>query len=179
MATEAAKVAPAAETAAPAKDQNKPQAKDAAAAAPAGEKKMSGAELKKKQKEEKAARRAQAKASLIVGAAVPAADSKSAAKPKQKQEGLHPGAHPAHVRSGSRSNHPPPAIKELKPTVPECFSHLSMAKRISITHTDKDVNPVILLLGQQMSTFAISDSITRLEATLLAFKKVMILLLAR
>jgi translation initiation factor eIF-2B subunit delta len=47
-----------------------------------------------------------------------------------------------------------------------------MARRVAITQADKDVNPVVLALGQQMSTFAISDSITRLESTLLAFKKV-------
>ena len=43
-----------------------------------------------------------------------------------------------------------------------------------MTQADKDVHPAVLALGQQMNTFAISDSITRLEATLLAFKKVSI-----
>lgn len=179
MAAESGKDAPAGEASA-SKDQGKSQQKGAgtgAAPAAAGEvKKLSNAELKKKQKEEKAAKRAQARA-LLTAHSVPAGsaqpgqggDGKGGAKSKQKQDG-HPGAH--HVRSGSRSAHPPPAIKEKKPTVPEIFSHLSIARRISITHADKDVHPTVLMLGQQMSTFAISDSITRLEATLLAFKKV-------
>lgn len=178
MAAESGKAAPAGESST-SKDQSKPQQKgQAAAAAPATtgeEKKPTNAELKKKLKEEKAARRAQAKAVMTAHAPPSGAqpgqsgDGKGGAKPKQKQDG-HPGAH--HVRSGSRSAHPPPAIKETKPTVPEIFSHLSIARRISITHADKDVHPTVLMLGQQMSTFAISDSITRLEATLLAFKKV-------
>lgn len=50
-----------------------------------------------------------------------------------------------------------------------------MAKGVNITHADKDVHPAVLVLGQQMSTMAISDSTTRLEATLLAFKKVITL----
>jgi translation initiation factor eIF-2B subunit delta len=58
--------------------------------------------------------------------------------------------------------------------IPECFSHLSVAKRLPITHADKDVHPTVLTLGQQMATFAIDESITRLKATLLAFKKVML-----
>ncbi|KAJ8124587.1 hypothetical protein O1611_g9053 [Lasiodiplodia mahajangana] len=47
-----------------------------------------------------------------------------------------------------------------------------MAKRLPITQADKDVHPTVLTLGQQMATFAIDESITRLKATLLAFKKV-------
>jgi translation initiation factor eIF-2B subunit delta len=64
------------------------------------------------------------------------------------------------------------APKEVKPKIPDYFSHLAMAKGVNITHADKDVHPAVLVLGQQMSTMAISDSTTRLEATLLAFKKV-------
>lgn len=153
-----------------------PQQKAPASADSAGEKKLSGAELKKKAKEEKAARRAQAKVAQVVAPAGPAggqgasSDAKSgkgkANAPKQGGVPL-----PIHHRSASRSVLPPVVKEVLKPKIPECFSHLSMAKRITMTQADKDVNPVVLALGQQMSTFAISDSITRLEATLLAFKK--------
>ncbi|KAH8664135.1 hypothetical protein BX600DRAFT_381752 [Xylariales sp. PMI_506] len=41
-----------------------------------------------------------------------------------------------------------------------------------MTQADKDVHPSVLSLGQQMATFAIDESIARLKATLLAFKKV-------
>ncbi len=153
----------------------KGQSKDAPAAAasgaaPAGEKKLSGAELKKKQKEEKAARRMQAKAIQTAAAppgAAAAAAAAAAAKGKGKQDG---GAGPHGNKIALKVV--PTAPPKPKATVPACFSHLSMAKRMNITHADKDVHSVILQLGQQMSTFAISDSITRAEATLLAFKKV-------
>lgn len=147
---------------------NQPKDQPAQGEAAAGEKKLSNAELKKKQKEEKAARRAAAKSvppPPAPGAGGQQGDGKGG-KAKPKQDG--PGHH---VRSASRSALPP-MVKEVKPKVPECFSHLSMARRIAITQADKDVNPVVLALGQHMSTFAITDSITRLEATLLAFKKV-------
>ncbi|KAK5993481.1 putative translation initiation factor eIF-2B subunit delta [Cladobotryum mycophilum] len=167
----------------PAKEQkSKPQAAAPAAAGDvAGEKKLSGAELKKKKQEEKQARRAQAKAVTTPQApsAPAAADgAKGGGKPKQKQDGQQGGgaagggAGPQHSKAAARAPAPPSAPKEVKPSVPECFSHLSMAKRISMTQADKDVHPIVLTLGQQMATFAISDSITRLEATLLAFKKV-------
>lgn len=173
MATEEGGPAPAAPQA-PEKKEKKQGQKDQPAQggdAPAGEKKLSNAELKKKAKEEKAARRAQAKAAQPPqgpaggqqGAGNEAKNGKG--KPKQDGQQARPPLRPA---GGSSS-----VIKEvIKPTIPECFSHLSMAKRIDLTHADKDVNPAVLVLGQHMSTFAISDSITRLEATLLAFKKV-------
>jgi translation initiation factor eIF-2B subunit delta len=47
-----------------------------------------------------------------------------------------------------------------------------MARRIEMTNADKDVHPAVLVLGEHMSAFAISDSVTRLEATLYAFQKV-------
>jgi len=186
MAAEDGKPAPAGDAAASKEQSSKAQGKapangpaggSTAAASPAteGEKKLSNAELKKKAKEEKAARRAQAK--TVLQSAAPAGsnqqggDGKGGAKGKPKQEGGN--QQPYHVRTMSRSTPAaPPAVKEVKPKVPECFSHLSMAKRVSIVNSDKDVHPVVLQLGQQMSTFALSDSITRVEATLLAFKKV-------
>lgn len=154
-----------------AKDQSKAAA---ASAEGAGEKKLSNAELKKKAKEEKAARRAAAKVSQPqppAGAPGQNDSAKSGGKPKPKQDG--PQAGNQHGKAPApRSAAPMPAPKEAKPSVPECFSHLAMAKGVNLTHADKDVHPAVLLLGQQMSTMAISDSTTRLEATLLAFKKV-------
>lgn len=149
------------------KDQKKDQSKDQAAAAP-GEKKLSGAELKKRAKEEKAARRAQAKA-VQTSQAPPAQGQQTGSldgkggKSKSKQDGgaklpIRPAA--------------PVAPKEVKPSIPDCFSHLSIARRIDMTQADKDIDPAVLVLGEHMSSFALSDSITRLEATLLAFNKV-------
>ncbi|KYK61542.1 translation initiation factor eIF2B delta subunit [Drechmeria coniospora] len=139
----------------------------------AEEKKLSNAELKKKAKEEKAARRAAAKVTVTTPA--PAASAQhgtsvdgKGGKQKTKHDGHQVGSQ---HRAGSKSVLPP-VVKETKPRIPESFSHLSMARRITITQADKDVHPVVLALGQQMATFAMSDSITRLEATLLAFKKV-------
>lgn len=187
MATEGGQAAPVSDGAvkkeqkAPAKPQPKDQAQAEAAGA---EKKISNAELKKRAKEEKAARRAQAKSTQIApqagqpgaqGAAGNPKTSGGKGATKPKDGGLPV---PSHHRSASRSVIQPVVKEVMKPKIPECFSHLSMAKRIAMTQADKDVNPVVLALGQQMSTFAISDSITRLEATLLAFKKVRIRLTA-
>ncbi|KAI1765987.1 nagb/rpia/CoA transferase-like protein [Hypoxylon sp. FL1150] len=145
--------------------------------------KPSGAELKAKAKAEKAARRAQAKASKEVAkgeAAVsstpgqlgPSAGEVKGSKTKGKQDGSATTASGAAGRPVASKGPLPVAPSEPKLTIPECFSHLSMAKRMPITQADKDVHPSVLALGQQMATFTIDESITRLKATLLAFKKV-------
>ncbi|KKP04777.1 hypothetical protein THAR02_03114 [Trichoderma harzianum] len=184
MAAEAGQPAPKSEAPAEKKDQGdqKKGAKDqskapaaAAAASEGGEKKLSNAELKKKAKEEKAARRAAAKVSQPQppASAPGQGDNAKGGKPKPKQDGPQAGAQ--HGKTPAPRSAAPmtaTAPKEAKPSVPECFSHLAMAKGVNLTHADKDVHPAVLLLGQQMSTMAISDSTTRLEATLLAFKKV-------
>lgn len=146
--------------------------------APAEEKKLTGAELKAKAKAEKAARRAQQKATKEVSKAEAAVSSSpqqlgpAASEVKGKQKGKDgaatgPGGRPALPKA-------PPSmiVTEQKAQVPECFSHLSMAKRIPMTQADKDVHPAVLALGQQMAAFAIDESIARLKATLLAFKRV-------
>jgi translation initiation factor eIF-2B subunit delta len=148
------------------KEQKKDQPKDQAAAP--GEKKLSGAELKKRAKEEKAARRAQAKA-VQAPQGPPAAGQQTGSldgkggKSRPKQDG---GAK-LPLRPATAA-----VPKEVKPSIPDCFSHLSIARRIDMTQADKDIDPAVLVLGEHMSSFALSDSITRLEATLLAFKKV-------
>ncbi|UNI18771.1 hypothetical protein JDV02_005023 [Purpureocillium takamizusanense] len=156
------------------KDQKQPAKAQPAAQgeAAAGEKKLSNAELKKKAKEEKAARRAAAKTTQPPppsGAQGGPSDGKGGKGKGSKQDG-HSAAH--HHRAASKSVLPPPAIKDNKPKIPECFSHLSMAKRISYMQADKDVHPAVLRLGQRMACFVISDSLTRVETTLLAFKRV-------
>ncbi|CAK7273808.1 hypothetical protein SEPCBS57363_005838 [Sporothrix epigloea] len=62
--------------------------------------------------------------------------------------------------------------KDARAGIPECFSHLPMAKRISIAQAYKDVHPAVLAVGQQMASFVLRDNVARLEATLVAFKKV-------
>lgn len=156
-----------------------PGAQQAQGDAPAP-KKLSNAELKKRAKEEKAARRAQAKAAQAPAGgggsasspAAPHADSADAkAKARSKQDGHQSHGQPQQQQQQQHHAKPAPP-KEKVPEVPRCFSHLSMARRLDMAHADKDVHPVVLALGQYMATFAISHSITRLEATLLAFKKV-------
>ncbi|KFA81624.1 hypothetical protein S40288_07565 [Stachybotrys chartarum IBT 40288] len=162
------------------KPQGNKQPKEQAAQAEGatGEKKLTNAELKKKQKEEKAARRAQAKTAQ---AAQPTsqqggpADTKGGkAKPKPDSQ-AHGQQQQQHAKTPQRTAPTTTAAapKENKPTVPDCFSHLSMARRIGILHADKDVHPAVLALGQYMSHFEINDSITRLEATLRAFQVVL------
>jgi hypothetical protein len=64
------------------------------------------------------------------------------------------------------------AEADPRASIPECFSHLPMAKRIPTSQAHKDVHPAVLALGQQMATFTVRDSITRLKYMLLAFRKV-------
>ncbi|KAM0272246.1 hypothetical protein ACHAQH_008767 [Verticillium albo-atrum] len=146
-----------------------------------GEKKLSGAELKAKAKAEKQARRAQQKAAQPAAApsggpggqqAQSGGDAKGG-KSKQKQDGPQAaGGAGARGQQAKQATVVIPVVKDDKPAIPECYSHLSIAKRTPLTHADKDVHPAMLVLGQQMAAFAVTDSTARLEATLLAFKKV-------
>ncbi|ROT38919.1 nagb/rpia/CoA transferase-like protein [Sodiomyces alkalinus F11] len=161
---------------------NKPVARDNQG--PSGEKKLSNAELKAKAKAEKQARRAQQKAAQQAppaSAGAPhapqghAGNEAKGGKHKQKSDASQPAAS---ANSKAQSTKQPivmaPTAKNTDhmADVPECFSHLSMAKRISITQADKDVHPAVLALGQKMGAFALTNSTDRLEATLLAFKQV-------
>ncbi|KAJ8122464.1 hypothetical protein ONZ43_g1353 [Nemania bipapillata] len=152
-------------------------------AAPPPAPKLTGAELKAKAKAEKQARRAQVKAAKDAtpgGAPAPAssaqsnhptADSKGN-KAKGKPDGAPSASSGATGRTAGSRGSVPTIPPKPESSIPECFSHLSMAKRLPITQADKDVHPAVLALGQHMATFAIDESITRLKATLLAFKKV-------
>jgi translation initiation factor eIF-2B subunit delta len=73
------------------------------------------------------------------------------------------GKRPSVVASGE---------EDPRASIPECFSHIPMAKRIPTSQAHKDVYPAVLALGQQMATFTVRDSITRLKYMLLAFRKV-------
>jgi translation initiation factor eIF-2B subunit delta len=157
---------------------------------------MSNAELKAKVKAEKAARRAQVKEAKAVpippiaqtGAA--GGDGKGGGKSgkgKQDAQLQSPGGAPGQGRSGGHQRRPSgmgqrPSIvaavvveKDVRSDIPDCFSHIPMAKRIATSQAHKDVHPAALALGQQMATFTVRDSIARLKCTLLAFKQVRIL----
>ena len=126
---------------------------------------LTNAEKKALQKAEKAARRAQAKA------AVTSQPLKDIAGEQKTTKGKPNDAATQGPLSTALSKRRMP-VHEMIPEIPECFTHLPMAKRISILQADKDVNPAILILGQQMASFAITDPIGRLHSTLLALKKV-------
>lgn len=164
---------------APSKNEKKPKAE--AGADPNA--KLTGAQLKAKAKAEKAARRAQVKTNKdqTKGEAAissspaqlgPSAGEVKGAKAKGKQEGAAAVGGSAAAKAAVAKGAMPAVVSEPKLVIPECFSHLSMARRIPMTQADKDVHPTVLALGQQMATFAIDESILRLKATLLAFKKV-------
>ncbi|KKA26704.1 hypothetical protein TD95_003343 [Thielaviopsis punctulata] len=187
--TQKASPAPAAPAAAaPPKsaDKKKPDAAVPAAASAAADKKLTGAQLKAQKKAEKAARRAQTKAAAptpaVSGAGAAAgagpaaaAGGAAAAADAKKLKSKDAAGTSAATRQAARAAQTAPVVpvKEVKKIViPECFSHLSMAKRIQTTQADKDVHPAVLLLGQQMGSFTISDSIQRLQAMLLALRQV-------
>jgi translation initiation factor eIF-2B subunit delta len=163
----------------------------APAPAQANPPKLSNAELKAKQKAEKAARRAQAKEAKVAVAPPPAAAAqqqeggKGGKQPSKggKQDG---GSNQEQQSTVQRTGQPPrrPSMGGKRPSlvagaeqdpraaIPECFSHIPMAKRIPTSQAHKDVHPAVLALGQQMATFTVRDSITRLKYMLLAFRKV-------
>lgn len=159
-------------------------ASDSAAVTPANTEKLTAAQLKAKAKAEKAARRAQVKeARAAVPAPSPvqekgaaAADAKGG-KGKGRQDGLQPQGKGGHLQvhrpsvAGRRPSSPV-LEKDVRSGIPDCFSHIPMAKRIPTSQAHKDVHPAVLAVGQQMATFALNDSISRLKATLLAFAKV-------
>lgn len=62
--------------------------------------------------------------------------------------------------------------KDARSGIPECFSHLPMAKRITLSQAHKDVHSAVLAVGQQMASFDLRDNMARLEAMFVAFKKV-------
>ncbi|KAK3297581.1 uncharacterized protein B0H64DRAFT_127367 [Chaetomium fimeti] len=152
-------------------------------ATPTTSEKLTAAQLKAKAKAEKAARRAQVKEARIAVPAPSPVQEKGAAgdakggKGKGRQDGqqsLGKGGH-LQVHRGSvagRQPSSPVPEKDVRSGIPDCFSHVPMAKRIPTSQAHKDVHPAVLAVGQQMATFALNDSISRLRATLLAFAKV-------
>jgi translation initiation factor eIF-2B subunit delta len=173
-------------SAAPVQSQGKGGAAKAAkvpeAAKPTGEKKLTGAELKKKAKEEKAARRAAEKAEK--GGAPPAGALLSPG-PQQKFE-VQKGAKIQHKRAGSTAGEaknmpvrggqqkvaPVPQEPKKEDKTVEFFRHLYKSRTTSIAGASKDVHPAVLALGLQMSNYTICGSCARLVATLQAFKRV-------
>lgn len=151
--------------------------------------KLSNAELKAKAKAEKAARRAQTKdARAAVAPPQPGAggDGKGGKPGKggkqdaqQQALGVPGQSRSGHQRRPSSMGRRPsivvPVERDARSDIPDCFSHIPMAKRISTSQAHKDVHPAALALGQQMATFTVRDSIARLKCTLLAFKKVRVL----
>ncbi|KAJ4306501.1 hypothetical protein N0V88_001304 [Collariella sp. IMI 366227] len=152
-------------------------------AAPANTEKLTAAQLKAKAKAEKAARRAQVKDARAAAAVAPPAQDKGGAgadakgKGKGKQDGQqsqNKGGHLQAHRPSMSGRRPsmPFFEKDVRGGIPESFSHVPMAKRIPTSQAHKDVHPTVLAVGQQMAAFAIKDSISRLRAMLLAFRKV-------
>lgn len=164
---------------------SKPAPADAKPAASNPEK-LTAAQLKAKAKAEKAARRAQVKETRAAAAAAPppqvqqpsgtSGDTKGG-KGKGKQD-----AQQGQSRAGQAPPQGPPVTgrrssmsiieKDVRSGIPESFSHVPMAKRLQTSQAHKDVHPAVLAVGQQMATFALKDSISRLDATLRAFRKV-------
>lgn len=155
-------------------------------AAPAGAPKLSIAELKKQAKLEKAARRAQAVEKKQGLAVASSPSGPSGAGQGQKTEGLKAAKGPQHKRTGSssggsqnlpiRGNMPrttstPVVPKEEDKTV-EFFRHLYKTRTTTIAGASKEIHPVVLALGMQMSNYTVCGSCARLVATLQAFKKV-------
>ncbi|CAK7202084.1 hypothetical protein SEUCBS139899_004804 [Sporothrix eucalyptigena] len=175
-------------------------APEAAAASEPPAKKLTGAELKAQKQAEKAKRRAaviaakEAAGAIPGGGAAPIPAQGSSNQPKQARGKGGPAAEGASGAGGKITgaiprlpSAPPgapaaataaataettPANEDPRAGIPDIFSHLPMAKRISIAQAHKDVHPAVLAVGQQMAAFKLTENVARLEATLVAFKKV-------
>lgn len=145
---------------------------------------LTPAQRKAKAKAEKAARRAQVKEAKAAAATTPPTHQAGStvaevkgAKGKGKQDGQPGPGRGGHRPSMSGRRPSMPVLeKDVRGGIPESFSHVPIAKRIPTSHAYKDVHPAVLAVGQQMASFALKDSISRLEATMLAFRKVCIAL---
>jgi translation initiation factor eIF-2B subunit delta len=173
-------------TAAPIQSQGKggagKSAKIQESAGPAGEKKLTGAELKKKAKEEKAARRAAEKAEK--GGALPTGalllpgpqqrpEAQKGAKVQHKKGGsIAVEVKNMPVRGGQQKVTPVPQEPKKEDKTVEFFRHLYKTRTISIAGASKEVHPAVLALGLQMGNYTICGSCARLVATLQAFKRV-------
>lgn len=145
------------------------------APAPAKPAKMSAAEMKAKKQAEKAARRAKVVAAkpppdAATPAATPSGGNAKGPAPTRPDAKRRPSVGKQQVPPMAAVPTPAP-VKEAGPTIPDCFSHMPVAKRIPLSEADKDVHPAVLAVGQQMATFTLRDNVARLEASLLAFKK--------
>ena len=162
------------------------------------EEKVSGAELKKRAKAEKAARRAEEKQGNQSTATTETPGTK---KTEMKAESGRKGvAAPAPTttvakaqlkRTGSTSTSqqkglplrqaqtqaPLPTEQPKKETKKVAlFGHLyGQPRRTTIAAAGKDVHPAVLALGLQMSNYIICGSNARCLATLLVFKRVLLL----
>lgn len=180
----------------------KPAPNDADSAQTNGEKKLSGAELKKQQKAEKQARREREKAekAAATGAAPiangipaggsngpkPAGEPGNMPKPGAQQQRGGQEARLQHRRAPSQGASTLTRPQQLRPSQPSTkkepkkmnkevglFGHLySQPRRYNMEGVSKEVHPAVLALGFQMSNYVICGSNARCVAMLLAFKKV-------
>ena len=168
--------------------------------APNGEKKLSGAELKKQKAAEKAARRAE----MIANKGMRDVSSAPAQQPAPAQTQQAPQLQrrpstgrkssdrvtpsPNHKRTGSTSGEQMPIrgsapaattlAPELEKKIKEenrvaMFSHLySRERRTSIAGVGKEIHPAVLGLGLQLKDYVICGGNARCVALLLVWKKV-------
>lgn len=129
-----------------------------ASTAPAAMPELTNAQKKERAKAEKLARRGQKVASKV---AQPKPDAPAAKGPKKTA-----------TATGGPTPIPANAQKPEGPKIPDAYSHLSIAKKLPLSKADKDVHPSVLAIGQQMASFTLKDNAARLEAMLVAFKKV-------
>lgn len=152
--------------------------------APATEKKLSNAELKKQKQAEKQAKRAQKK--QTEGAPEHPKPQQSSSKPQQTQkkpstpkatpekQPSSPSKAQSQPQQGSKPRRPSGAQQTL-PAPPQkrvgLFGHLyGQPRRHNLQGAGKDIHPAILALGLQMSNYEICGSNARCVAMLLAFK---------
>jgi translation initiation factor eIF-2B subunit delta len=176
----------------PAQTDKPAKGKDAAAPAgteadAAGEKPLTPAELKKKAKAEKAARRVKEKLERDGGAG---AAGGSAPAPGQPRPPVTPrkDAPGGAAQKGSKALPPrrgslvgaSAAVEQKKKKEDKSvavFGHLyGQQRRTTIAGAGKEVHPAVLALGLQLRDYVVCGSSARCVATMLAFKRVSLIL---
>lgn len=161
----------------------KPPDKSPQDGGPAGEKKLSGAELKKLKQAEKQARRAKEKAER--GPQAPPTEPQpipSTKTPKAQQQSKQPpnkgqAPPPAVDKIGAQrgKRRPSAGAATMQPPIKQTvtlFGSQPDTRRYTIAGASKEVHPAVLALGLQMSSYEVCGSTARCVAMLLAFKAV-------
>lgn len=179
-----------AQTDKPAKGKDASASAGTEADAAAGEKPLTPAELKKKAKAEKAARRVKEKLERDGGAGAAGGSAPAPGQPRPPATPRKDAAGGGAAQKGSKALLPRrgsvvgagagAAVEQKKKKEDKSvavFGHLyGQQRRTTIAGAGKEVHPAVLALGLQLRDYVVCGSSARCVATMLAFKRVSLIL---